>query len=152
MATPRRRLTGGARDSGAADRAGHVVGLTGARVDDLAALDFFTGCSTESLVPLAAQLRPLTAAPGQVLMRRGERAVSFLAIRSGRAEVTHTGADGVRTVAEVSPGVIVGEIALLRNALRSATVVATEPLSGWTGDRDAFSTLLELPGRMDKLV
>ena len=129
-----------------------MVGLTGARVDDLAALDFFTGCSTESLVPLAAQLRPLTAAPGQVLMRRGERAVSFLAIRSGRAEVTHTGADGVRTVAEVSPGVIVGEIALLRNALRSATVVATEPLSGWTGDRDAFSTLLELPGRMDKLV
>jgi len=129
-----------------------VAGLTEAKVDELAALDFFAGCATESLVPLAAQLRPLTAAPGQVLMRRGERAVSFLVIRSGRAEVTHTGADGVRTVAEVSPGLIVGEIALLRHAPRSATVVATEPLSGWVGDRDAFSTLLELPGRMDKLV
>jgi protein lysine acetyltransferase len=129
-----------------------VAGLTGARVNELAALDFFADCSNESLVPLAAQLHPLTAAPGQVLMRRGERAVSFLFIRSGRAEVTHTGADGVRTVAEVSRGLIVGEIALLRNAPRSATVVATEPLSGWVGDRDAFSTLLELPGRMDKLV
>ena len=73
-------------------------GLTAARADELAALDFFAGCSTESLVPLAAQLRPLTAAPGQVLMRQGERAVSFLVIRSGRVEVTHTGADGVRTV------------------------------------------------------
>lgn len=129
-----------------------MAGLTGARVDELAALDFFADCSTESLVPLAAQLRPLTAAPGQVLMRRGERAMSFLVIRSGRVEVTHTGADGVRTVAEVSPGLIVGEIAMLRNAPRSATVVATEPLSGWVGDRDAFSTLLELPGRIDKLV
>ena len=110
-----------------------MAGLTAARADELAAMDFFAGCSTESLVPLAAQLRPLTAAPGQVLMRQGERAVSFLVIRSGRVEVTHTGADGVRTVAEVAPGLIVGEIALLRNAPRSATVVATEPLSGWVG-------------------
>jgi len=152
VATPRMHLTGGTCDDGAAGRAGHVAELTTARADELAAMDFFAGCSTESLVPLAAQLRPLTAAPGQVLMRRGERAVSFLVIRSGRVEVTHTGADGVRTVAEVSPGLIVGEIALLRNAPRSATVVATEPLSGWVGDRDVFSTLLEMPGRMDKLV
>jgi RimJ/RimL family protein N-acetyltransferase len=129
-----------------------VAGVTAASADELAALEFFADCPTESLVPLAAQLRPLTAAPGQVLMRRGERAVSFLAIRSGRVKVTHTGADGQPTVHEVSPGLIVGEIALLRNAPRSATVVATEPLSGWVGDRDAFSTLLELPGRMDKLV
>jgi len=113
-----------------------VAGVTAASADELAALEFFADCPTESLVPLAAQLRPLTAAPRQVLMRRGERAVSFLAIRSGRVKVTHTGADGQPTVHEVSPGLIVGEIALLR----SATVVATEPLSGWVGDRDAFST------------
>jgi protein lysine acetyltransferase len=131
---------------------GHVAGVTVVSADELAALDLFAGCSTESLVPLAAQLRPLTAAPGQVLMRRGERAVSFLAIRSGRVEVTHPGADGLPTVHEVSPGLIVGEIALLRNAPRSATVIATEPLSGWVGDQDAFSTLLELPDMMDKLV
>jgi len=129
-----------------------VAGVTVVSADELAALDLFAGCSTESLVPLAAQLRPLTAAPGQVLMRRGERAVSFLAIRSGRVEVTHPGADGLPTVHEVSPGLIVGEIALLRNAPRSATVIATEPLSGWVGDQDAFSTLLELPDMMDKLV
>ncbi len=129
-----------------------MAGLTAVRADELAALEVFAGCPAESLVALAAQLRPLAAVPGQVLMRQGERAISFLAIRSGRAEVTHTGADGVSTVAELSPGLIVGEIALLRDAPRTATVVATERLTGWVGGREAFATLLELPGMMDKLV
>jgi protein lysine acetyltransferase len=115
-------------------------------------LEFFAGCSAEALVPLAAQLRPLTAAAGQVLMREGERAVSFLLIGSGRAEVTHTGADGEATVVELTPGLIVGEIALLRDAPRTATVVATERLTGWVGGQEAFSTMLEVPGMVHKLV
>ena len=129
-----------------------MAGLTAVRADELAALEVFAGCPAEALVPLAAQLRPLTAAPGQVLMRQGELAVSFLLIGSGRAEVTHTGDDGHDTVAELTPGLIVGEIALLRDAPRTATVVATEPLTGWVGGREAFATMLEVPGMMDKLV
>jgi CRP-like cAMP-binding protein len=129
-----------------------VAGLTVVRADELAALDAFAGCPTEALVPLAAQLRPLTAAPGQVLMQQGELAVSFLLIGSGEAEVTHTGHDGHPTVVTVTPGMIVGEIALLRDARRTATVVATQRLTGWVGGREAFSTMLEVPGMMDKLV
>jgi protein lysine acetyltransferase len=129
-----------------------VAGLTAVRADELAALEVFAGCSTEALVPLAAQLRPLTAAPGQVLMQQGELAVSFLLIGSGRAEVTHTGVDGHHTVVELPPGLIVGEIALLRQAPRTATVVATDRLTGWVGGREAFSTMLEVPGMMDKLL
>lgn len=129
-----------------------MAGLTGVRVDDLAALEAFAGCPIDTLAPLAARLRPLTAAAGQVLMQQGELAVSFLLIGAGRAEVTHTGVDGQDTVAELHPGLIVGEIALLRNTSRSATVVATEPLTGWVGDREAFATLLEIPGMLDKLV
>ena len=129
-----------------------MAGLTAVRADELAALEVFAGCSTEALVPLAAQLRPLTAAPGQVLMQQGELAVSFLLIGSGRAEVTHTGVDGHHTVVELTPGLIVGEIALLRQAPRTATVVATDRLTGWVGGREAFSTMLEVPGMMDKLL
>jgi protein lysine acetyltransferase len=129
-----------------------VAGLTAVRADELAALDVFAGCPTEALVPLAAQLRPLTAAPGQVLMQQGELAVSFLLIGSGRAEVTHTGVDGHDTVVELTPGLIVGEIALLRDAPRTATVVATERLTGWIGGREAFATMLEIPGMVDKLL
>jgi protein lysine acetyltransferase len=129
-----------------------VAGLIAVRADELAALEFFAGCPTEALVPLAAQLRPLTAAPGQVLMQQGELAVSFLLIGSGRAEVTHTGVEGHDTVVELTPGLIVGEIALMRNAPRTATVVATERLTGWVGGREAFSTMLEVPGMVEKLL
>jgi len=129
-----------------------VAGLTEVRADELAALEVFAGCPIEALEPLAAQLRPLTAEPGQVLMQQGELAVSFLLIGSGRAEVTHADADGHDTVAELHPGLIVGEIALLRDTPRTATVVATERLTGWVGGRDAFATMLEIPGMLDRLV
>lgn len=122
------------------------------RADELAALEFFTGCAAEALVPVAAQLRPLTAEPGQVLMRQGEHAVSFLLIGSGRAHVTHTAPDSHVTEADIGPGLIVGEIALLRNATRTATVVATEQLTGWIGGEDAFAEILEIPCMADKLV
>jgi protein lysine acetyltransferase len=129
-----------------------VAGLTPVSADELAALEVFRGCPTDGLAPLAAQLRPLKAAAGQTLMRQGEDAESFLLIGSGRAEVTHTGDDGVPTTVELPPGQIVGEIALLREKTRTATVVAAEPLTGWVGGHKAFCTMLDVPGMMDKLV
>ncbi len=129
-----------------------MAGLSVVRPDELAELGVFAGCSTEALTPLAARLQPLVAAPGQVLMHQGELAVSFLLIGSGRAEVTHAGIDGHDTVAELQPGLMVGEIALLRDTPRTATVVATERLTGWLGDREAFATMLEIPGILERLV
>jgi protein lysine acetyltransferase len=129
-----------------------VSGLTDIRADELAALDVFAGYPIAALVPLAAQLRPLTAAAGQVLMHQGELAVSFLLIGSGRVEVNHVGIDGHDTVAESLPGVIVGEIALLRDGPRTATVIAKEPLTGWIGGREAFATMLELPDMVERLL
>lgn len=122
------------------------------RADELAALEFFAGCATDKLAPLATRLRRLTAEPGQILMRQGEPAVSFLLIGSGRATVSHIGDDGLVTDVEVTPGLIVGEIALMRDTARSATVVAAEPLTGWVGDVDAFHTMLDVPGMAAKLV
>lgn len=129
-----------------------MAGLTPVSTQELAALEVFEGCSPESLTQLAAQLRPLDAPAGRVLMRQGERAESFLLIGSGRAEITHMGVDGMPTVLELSPPLIVGEIALLRDTPRTATVVATEPLTGWIGGHTAFATMLDVPSMMEKLV
>lgn len=129
-----------------------VAELTAVRADELAALDLFAGCSVADLIPLAATLAPLRAVPGQVLMRQGERAESFLLISTGSAEVRHADADGMTVVATLSPGLIAGEIALLRDASRTATVTASTQLFGWVGDQHAFELMVDLAGVMEKLV
>lgn len=126
--------------------------LTAQRADELAALNIFKGCPAEDLMPLAASVHPLRAAAGQVLMQQGEQAVSFLLISSGTAEVRHVGDDEVVTVEQVSAGMIVGEIALLRHIPRTATVITTEPLTGWLGNSDAFARMVHIPGIMGQLV
>ncbi|MGV0744897.1 GNAT family N-acetyltransferase [Mycolicibacterium sp. XJ870] len=126
--------------------------LTEASVDDLAVLEFFAGIRPSLLAPLAAQLRQMSAAPGQVLIRQGDQAVTFMLISSGRVQVTHEVPDGEPTVLDIEPGLIVGELALLRDAPRTATVVATDAVTGWVGDLDAFDTILHLPGMFDRIV
>lgn len=85
-------------------------------------------------------------------MQQGEPAVSFLLIGSGQARVTHTCDDGSTIDVDVAPGLVVGEIALLRNTTRTATVTATDWLTGWVGGQEAFATMLEIPGMVDRLV
>lgn len=129
-----------------------VAGLTGARADELATMDIFAGCPAEDLAPLARRLRPLRAPAGHVLMRQGEQAVEFLLISSGSAEVKHVGDDGVVITEHTSPGMIVGEIALLRDIPRTATVTTAQPLTGWTGDTEAFASMVHIPGVMPRLL
>lgn len=126
--------------------------LTGARVQELAAMDIFEGCPSEDLLPLAASVEPLRSPAGQVLMQQGEHAISFLLIASGGVEIKHVGDDGVVIVEQASAGMIVGEIALLRNIPRTATVTTTEPLTGWIGNNDAFARLVHIPGVAPRLL
>lgn len=122
------------------------------KLDELAAMDIFRGCSAEDLAPLAAKLRPLQAPAGKLLMKQGEQAESFLLISSGTAEVMHVDGDEITVFDTVSAGMIVGEIALLRNTARTATVITTEPLTGWTGDGAAIDELVRIPKVMRRLV
>ncbi|CPR08605.1 cyclic nucleotide-binding protein [Mycobacterium bohemicum DSM 44277] len=126
--------------------------LTGARAEELATMDIFEGCPLEDLIALASAVAPLSAPAGQVLMQQGEQAVSFLLISSGTAEIKHLGADDEVVVGQASPGMIVGEIALLRDIPRTATVVTSEPLTGWIGGSDAFARLVHIPEIMPRLL
>lgn len=126
--------------------------LVALRVEGLAGMALFEHCSREQLGAVAERLRPLRAERGQVLMRQGEQAVSFVLIQSGRAEISHTADDGVVILDEVCAGVIVGEIALLRDKPRTATVTATETLSGYIGDEKSFAAMADLPGVSEKLL
>jgi len=129
-----------------------VAELIAGRAEELAAMEIFHGCPIEDLVPLAARVQPLRTAGGQVLMQQGEQAVSFLLISSGTAEIRRADADGVVAVGQAAAGEIVGEIALLRDIPRIATVITAEPLTGWIGDNDAFALMVHIPGVMPRLL
>jgi CRP-like cAMP-binding protein len=126
---------------GLASALGDSPELVAMRADGLATMAVFEGCTPEQLTRVARLVRPVNAQAGQVLMRQGERAVSFILIQSGAAQVCHVGDDGGLILDEVPAGVIVGEIALLRDKPRTATVTATEPLSGYIGDEKAFAAM-----------
>jgi CRP-like cAMP-binding protein len=121
-------------------------------IEELAALNVFADIRAEDLAALAANLEPLHVAAGEVLMRQGERAVSFAIIASGRVEIRHVGTEGQIAVTELSPATIVGEIALLRNAPRTATVIAKDDVCAYVGYDVAFECMLAVPMLADRMV
>ena len=133
-------------------RAAKWAGVSAVSAEELAALHVFADIPVDDLAALAANLDPLHAVAGEVLMRQGEQAMSFSIITSGRVEIRHVGPDGQVVVAELSAGTIVGEIALLRNAPRTATVIAKEDVYGYVGYNGAFECMLGMPVIADRMV
>ena len=85
---------------------------------------FFSSMSEPDLAAVAEGTYEISVAPGQALAREGDVGDEFFVIESGTAEVTRGGAP----VAELGAGDFFGEIALIRDDRRSATVTATSPM------------------------
>jgi MFS family permease len=85
---------------------------------------------------LAAGATAISAAPDQVIVSRGESGNHFYAIAGGKANVERD--DG--TNRELGPGDFFGEIALLRDVPRTATVRALEVLHLFAVERNEFLT------------
>ncbi|HZT94425.1 MAG TPA: MFS transporter [Gaiellaceae bacterium] len=83
---------------------------------------------------LAAAATSVSVVADQIVVSRGEAGNHFYAIAAGRAAVELE--DG--TTRELGPGDFFGEIALLRDVPRTATVRALEPLHLYALERDEF--------------
>lgn len=105
----------------------------------LAKLDLFAGVSAASLDDLAAHARRLSLAPGQTLMREGDEGDDVLLVTEGEASVTVGG----MLIGTIGPGDCVGEMSLLDNAPRSATVRSVAPLRALVIPAARFRALLE---------
>jgi CRP-like cAMP-binding protein len=122
------------------------------RASRLAGLSVFADCFPADLYALATELTPICAPAGVVLMRQGDPAEEFLIIDRGLVHVHHEGAEGFSFEAEVGQGRIIGELALLRSSPRSATVEVVDNLDGWVGGRQAFESLIGLPGVLRTMI
>jgi hypothetical protein len=83
---------------------------------------------------VARHLSPVEVEAGATVIVEGEPGDRFYLIADGSLEVFRGGVP----LAKLGPGDFVGEIALLRNVPRTATVIAAEPSSLRALDRDHF--------------
>jgi cytochrome P450 len=99
----------------------------------------FKRCRVEQLERLAETAYPMSFEPGDVICAEGEDSPEAYVIEEGRAVVT-IDRKGVRTVEESD---IVGELGILLEAARSATVTATTHTIAYAISRQRLREMVE---------
>ena len=108
----------------------------------LASIELFEGFTPEELARVGELVDDVDAEVGALLTEQGKPGQEAYVIVEGSAAVEIGG----RRVTTLGPGELVGEMALIDNRPRSATVKATTPMKLLALDVKSFRTLLdELP-------
>lgn len=98
---------------------------------------FFGMMSKKELAQVAQQAEDIDIPAGKTLAREGEIGHEFFVIDSGTAEVTRGG----EHLADLGPGDFFGEMALLREDRRTATVTASSPMTVIVLTRASFRAI-----------
>jgi CRP-like cAMP-binding protein len=96
--------------------------------DELASIEFFASVDADSLAELGSVATAHRLAGGQILFVQGDPSDHLVVVRSGRLQVlvsSDRGDDLVLTV--VGPGDVLGELSMIDELPRSATVSALDP-------------------------
>ena len=108
------------------------------KVQALKRAPLFEGLSKKELTELARVTEDLEIGAGEVLCKEGETGQEFFVIVEGEIDVTSKG----KRVAQRGGGDFVGEIALLEETTRTATVTAKTPLRVFVLTRHDFRHLV----------
>ncbi|MEX2554628.1 MAG: cyclic nucleotide-binding domain-containing protein [Actinomycetota bacterium] len=109
-----------------------------AQLEELRRLPPFRHLETDELARVLYLGEWVNVAPGSTLIEQGAEAAEFYAIGSGRVEVLEDG----RRVRELGPGSHVGEVALLRDSPRTASVRTLTPVRAFRLSRAGFDRLV----------
>jgi CRP-like cAMP-binding protein len=109
------------------------------KVEALRAAPLFEGLPKKHLVELARNSEDVDVAAGKVLCTEGETGSEFFVIVEGDVEVKRKG----KRVATRGPGEFFGEMALIEDVPRTATVTAKTPLRFFVLTRGNFLRLLD---------
>merc|ERR1719469_786790 len=101
--------------------------------DNVLFLDF----NSDQLKEIIGEMFKETIKTGTCVIKQGDRGDKFYVIETGSFDVTKDN----RKVAERNVGQAFGELALMYNALRAASVTATSDAIVWVTDRSTFRNL-----------
>ena len=108
-------------------------------IAQLATVPLFAQCSKHDLAEIARFVDEIDVAAGRELITEGDVGHEAFIVVDGSATVTRGG----DTVAEVGPGAVFGEMALIDRVPRNASVTATSPMKLIVIGKREFSGLLD---------
>jgi CRP/FNR family cyclic AMP-dependent transcriptional regulator len=109
------------------------------KVEALRRAPLFEGLSKKHLTEIAGATEDMDFPAGKELCREGASAEEFFVIMDGNADITRNG----EKLATRGSGDFVGEIALVANVPRTATVTTTTPVRAFVLTRRRFLRLLD---------
>jgi CRP/FNR family transcriptional regulator, cyclic AMP receptor protein len=118
------------------------------KVQALKGVPLFGGLSRKELVQLERVCEDLEVKPGRVLCKEGEIGREFFVLVDGKVQVIRKG----RRVATLTGGDFVGEIALVTELPRTATVTAETPVRLFVLTRREFHAVLDRNPKVERKV
>lgn len=109
------------------------------KIDVLKRVSLFSACSDKELGQVGSLVDETNASAGTVLTKEGSPGREFFAIIEGTAKVTLRDEE----LATLGPGSFFGEMSLLDQGPRTATVTATSDMRLYVLDARSFATLLD---------
>lgn len=107
-------------------------------VKSLKKIFMFRSVSDDGLAQVSSALRPRIVEKGEVIIKQGEEGDYFYIVDEGSVKFEIDG----ETVGSAGAGTHFGELALLYNSPRAATVVAAEDGKLWALDRQTFKSIM----------
>jgi CRP-like cAMP-binding protein len=96
--------------------------------EQLGAVHLFASLTTAQLSTLSRLIDIESVPSGRTIVREGADGYAFHVLAEGAAQVRH----GDTTVRTLGPNDYFGEVALIDNSRRTASVIATEPCVVWS--------------------
>ncbi len=119
------------------------------KVQHLAGISLFEGCSKKELEKVASAGDEILMTAGSVIVDQGQTGREAFVVLSGKVEVTRS----KRKVADLGPGAVVGELSLLDHGPRTATVTCVTDCELLVIDQRNFRAVLqEVPTMAVKLL
>lgn len=119
------------------------------KIDLLKKVPMFSNLSNRQLIEIAKHAQQVAVKAGEVLAKQGSKGWEFFFIIEGKAQVQKDG----KAIRKLTSGDFFGEISLIDQEPRTATVIADTDMILLVVDTRSFAHLLEtIPGLQGKII